>query len=310
LGIAKTSPVTPAQRARADQERVSQLFNQSFYNAIPLFLTNRTSEAFKEIGMACSLALHCMQHSPYWIYLRLLRLYSYPLWNRFPDVRSQIIVFLRALASRTLHDHHPLRRLLQVWNQGGIGTDAERISSLLRLSCDIVGPNSGLAPDEWAWIQDELCSLSYQRRDLYDVRRIARKLTEEPTAPLGVHITSKQMIARCHLHHGEFQEAENILIKTFQTCESFVSEHERSRYLQQTYSDLGYIYHVRGDRNLSLGCYDKALVHATRVNNIANISSVSCRVATLIGQEDKSKERPDGVPDHSWALWAFCRPYS
>ncbi|OAP64626.1 hypothetical protein AYL99_00598 [Fonsecaea erecta] len=55
---------------------VSRVFNKCFYNAIPLLFTNNTVEAFKEINLACSLASHCIQKSPYWIFLRLLHLYS------------------------------------------------------------------------------------------------------------------------------------------------------------------------------------------------------------------------------------------
>jgi tetratricopeptide (TPR) repeat protein len=294
------------------EETFALLFNKCFYNAIPLLLTNRTSEAFTEINLACSLAMRCLQLSPYWVFLRLLRLYSYPLWSRFPDVRRQIVSFLQALASRTLPNGHALKPLLEMWVQEEVGADAGRVASLLRLSSDTFGPASGLEAEEWAWIQDEICSLNYQRRELHDALRIARRLAEDPNVPRGVHITSRQMVARYHLQHGNIDEAEPILLQTLRTCAECDTEDEKARFLQQTYSDLGYIWHVRQDRARSLRYYEQALEKAIQVNNGANTNSLRCRIETLTIQDDRSEStsQTDGQQDSSWARWAFCRPYS
>lgn len=303
---------------RGDSEGISRRFNKCFYDAIPLLLTNRTSEAFKEISLACSLASHCLQHSPYWIFLRLLRLYSYPLWGRFSDVRRQIITFLQALASRTLPNGHTLRHLLELWAQEDIGSSSEHIASLLRLSSDALGPSSGLDPEEWAWIQDEICSLSYQRKEFHDALRLARKLSEDPNVPHGVHITSQQMIARYHLHYDNVNEAERILLSTKKLIADCKTEEEKARFSQQTFSDLGYIHHIKGDRVRSLLYYEAALKNATQVQNIANMSSLRCRVQALDldkpnqggNDEPASQTQSNGQNNSSWALWAFCRPYS
>jgi hypothetical protein len=315
LGFAKHLPRRRArEQTNLDEKGVSRLFNKCFYDAIPLLLTNRTSEAFERLSLACSLASHCLQRSPYWIFLRLLRLYSYPLWGRFPDVRRQIIAFLHALASRTLQEGHPLLPLLQLWAQEDIEHDPGPVASLLRLSSDMFGPASGLDPEEWAWIQDEICSLSYQRKEFHDALRIAKRLAEDPNVPLGVHIASLQMIARFHLQHGDIDSAKPILLRTLTLCAECSDEFERSRFLQQTFSDLGYIYHVRQDRGRSLKYYHQALERATRVKNTANMSSLRCRVETLTAEYEKSRDS-SYVPTEtqhaaSWALWAFCRPYS
>lgn len=299
-------------------EGVSRLFNKCFYNAIPLLLTNRTPEAFKEISLACSLASHCLQHSPYWVFLRLLRLYSYPLWGRFPDVRRQIVTFLQALAARTLPKGHALRPLLHLWAQEDAGFETGGIASLLRLSSDTFGPSSGLDTEEWAWIQDEICSLSYQRRELHDALRIARRLADDPNVPHGVQITSQQMIARYHLHHGNVDEAEVILLGTIKLCAACDTQDEQARFFQQTFSDLGYISHVRQDRVRSLSYYESALKNATQVQNIANMSSINCRVEALAEQTEQNGKgagtgrdgRSHAQHDSSWAMWAFCRPHS
>ncbi|KAJ9617228.1 hypothetical protein H2200_000949 [Cladophialophora chaetospira] len=314
LGFAKRPPHdrVGGQGARGE-EGVSRLFNKCFYNAIPLLLTNRTSEAFEEISLACSLASHCLQRSPYWIFLRLLRLYSYRLWARFPDVRRQIIAFLEALASRTLPDGHPLRPLLKLWAQQDIGDEPGRITSLLRLSSDTFGPGSGLEANEWAWIQDEICSLNYERREVHDALRIARRLVTNPNVPRGVHITSQQMIARYHLQQGDVDEAELILLDTLRTCAECDTDDEEARFLQQTYSDLGYICHVRQDRVGSLQFYQQALRKAIQVNNSANTSTLQCRVDYLTAQrEHDARSSGMSAQDHdkSWALWSICRPYS
>ncbi|EXJ60705.1 hypothetical protein A1O7_04858 [Cladophialophora yegresii CBS 114405] len=313
LGIGKSRQDSAHHQSTPESpggEPFALLFNKCFYNAIPLLLTNRTLEAFREINLACSLATRCLQLSPYWVFLRLLRLYSYPLWSRFPDVRRQIVGFLQALASRTLHPGHALKPLLEMWVQEEVGADAGRVASLLRLSSDTFGPASGLDPEERAWIQDEICSLNYQRKELHDALRIARRLSEDPTVPHGVHITSRQMVARYHLQQGNIDEAEPILLQTLKTCAECDTEDEKARFLQQTYSDLGYICHVRQDRARSLQYYERALEKAIQVNNGANTNSLRCRVATLTAQHDEPVSHPNEHQDSSWALWAICRPYS
>ncbi|KIW29191.1 uncharacterized protein PV07_05019 [Cladophialophora immunda] len=291
---------------------VSRVFNKCFYNAIPLLLTNNTVEAFKEINLACSLASHCIQKSPYWIFLRLLRLYSYPLWGRFPDVRRQIVHFLQALAGRTLTEGHVLKPLLKMWTQGEIDTNAGRVASILRLSSDKFGPASGLDVEEWAWIQDEICSLNYQRREFHDALRIAQRLAHDPNVPRGVHITSLQMIARQHLQHGNIDAAEPVLLETLKLCDGFELADDRARFLQQTFSDMGYMHDARQDRAQSSHYYQRALEKAIQVQNTANIASIRCRVeamAKLRGDRQGGQaEAQQG--NSSWALWAFCRPYS
>jgi hypothetical protein len=315
LGFAKRSPLQGAceQEARSE-EGISRLFNKCFYDAIPLLLTNRTSEAFKSISLACSLAAYCLQRSPYWIFLRLLRLYSYPLWGRFPDVRGQVVAFLQALASRTLPKGHPLLPLLQIWAQGEIEAESGRIASLLRLSADMFGPASGLDAEEWAWIQDEICSLSYQRKEFHDALRIAQRLAQDLNIPRGVHITAQQMIARFHLQHGDVDLAESILLSTLTTCAECDTDDEEARFLQQSFSDLGYICHVKQDRHQSSLYYQHALEKALQVQNTANTSSVRCRIDTLTAQYEQSRDSnyvpTDEQQESSWALWAFCRPYS
>ncbi|ETI24441.1 hypothetical protein G647_03810 [Cladophialophora carrionii CBS 160.54] len=315
LGIGKSSLDADHHQGKLKapgEEPFALLFNKCFYNAIPLLLTNRTLEAFREINLACSLATRCLQLSPYWVFLRLLRLYSYPLWSRFPDVRRQIVGFLQALASRTLPNGHALKPLLEMWVQEEVGADAGRVASLLRLSSDTFGPASGLDAEEWAWIQDEICSLNYQRKELHDALRIARRLSEDPKVPRGVHITSRQMVARYHLQHGHIDEAESILLQTLRTCAECDTEDEKARFLQQTYSDLGYIWHVRQDRVRSLQYYERALEKAIQVNNGANTNSLRCRIETLTLQRDQGEavSQTNEHQDSSWALWAFCRPYS
>ncbi len=316
LGFAKRSSRDEVGHQRAEVvEDVSRLFNKGFYDAVPLLMTNRTSEAFKEISLACSLASHCLQTSPYWIFLRLLRLYSYPLWSRFPDVRRQTISFLQALAARTLPEGHPLRPMLRMWAQEGVGEDTGRVASLLRLSSDSFGPASGLGAEEWAWIQDEICALSYQRKDVHDTLRIARSLADDPSVPRGVHITSRQMIARHHLQHGDIKGAEPILVGTLRTCLEYDTEEERARFLQQTYSDLGYICFARGERVRSLQFYRQALEKAiqSEMENGANTNSLRVRLDYLTTQYEQGAAL-NGIPgqeyDSSWALWAVCRPYS
>ena len=315
LGFAKRPSRDKVGEGAQGAQDVSRLFNKCFYDAIPLLMTNRTSEAFKEISLACSLASQCLQQSPYWVFLRLLRLYSYPLWGRFPDVRRQIIAFLQALATRTLPNGHPLRPLLQMWAQEEIGEESGRVPSILRLSADTFGPASGLDAEEWAWVQDEICSLSYQRKELHDAQRIARSLTEDPSVPRGVHIMSRQMIARFHLQLGDIDRAEPILIDTLRTCADYETEDERARYLQQTYSDLGYICHVRGEQVRSLHFYQQALDKAmqSEMENGANTNSLRARVDYLTAQYEQGGAL-NGTRvqenDSSWALWAVCRPYS
>ena len=315
LGVAKLRRAQGPRSPDTQGEDDLRVFNQCFYNAIPMLLTNRTPEAFKEINLACSLATLCLQRSPYWIFLRLLRLYSYPLWGRFPDVRRQIVQFLQALALRTLPEGHPLKPLLAMWAQEEMEADAGRVASLLRLSSDALGPISGLDAEEWAWIQDEICSLSYQRKDFHDALRIAQRLADDPNVPPGVHITSKQMIARYHLQHGNIEKAQSILFETLDLCEEYTSDDdERARFLQQTFSDLGYLYHVREDRTRSLWYYQQAHDKAVQVNNTANMSSIRCRMeAVSVTQEEQTQDADltqGPTTSSNWALWAFCRPYS
>ncbi|EXJ69912.1 uncharacterized protein A1O5_06985 [Cladophialophora psammophila CBS 110553] len=294
-------------------DSVSRIFNKCFYDAIPLLLTNNTVQAFKEINLACSLASHCLQKSPYEIFLRLLRLYSYPLWGRFPDVRCQIVNFLQALAFRTLAEGHALKPLLKVWTQGEIEANAGRVASILRLSSDKFGPASGLDAEEWAWIQDEICSLNYQRREFSDALRIAQRLADDPRVPRGVHITSLQMIARHHLLHGQIEAAEPVLLETLKICAGYDREDDRARFLQQTYSDMGYIYDVREDRAQSSHYYQQALEKAIQVQNAANIASIRCRMDAIARLHEDRQGSPTETRQgnaSSWALWAFCRPYS
>ncbi|OAL22133.1 hypothetical protein AYO20_11233 [Fonsecaea nubica] len=324
--VAAWSPLGFANRERRHElsgiaclngDSVSQVFNKCFYNAIPLLLTNNTAEAFQEINLACSLASHCLQTTPYWVFLRLLRLYSYPLWGRFPDVRRQIVRFLQALACRTLAEGHVLKPLLKVWTQGEIEANAGRVSSILRLSSDRFGPNSGLDVEEWAWIQDEICSLNYQRREFSDALRIAQKLAADPSVPRGVHITALQMIARQHLQKGNIEAAEPILLQTLTMCDSYEHDDDRARFLQQTYSDMGYMYGVRQNRARSSHYYQLALEKAVQVQNPANIASIRCRVEAMDmtdhhGTYHQTSQAQPSQPQSrtSWALWAFCRPYS
>ena len=315
LGVAKPSSHHENRGQHfSDEEGISHLFNKCFYDAIPLLLTSRMTDAFERISLACSLASHCLQRSPYRIYLRLLRLYSYPLWGHFKPIRRQIVVFLRALALRTLAAGHPLLPLLRIWAHNDFELDTDRIASLLRLSSDSFGSTSGLDPEEWAWIQDEICSLSYQRKEFHDALRIASRLADDPTVPRGILITSKQMIARFHLHHGNVDRAHSLLLTTLPSCAEYDTADESFRFLQQTFSDLAYIYHVRKDRARSLQHYQLALEKALLVNDSANISSVRCRVETLTAQYEQARDS-SYVPTETqqastWALWAFCRPYS
>ncbi|KIX99484.1 uncharacterized protein Z520_05060 [Fonsecaea multimorphosa CBS 102226] len=299
-------------------DSVSLLFNKCFYDAIPLLLTGDTVGAFREINLACSLASHCFQTSPYWIFLRLLRLYSYPLWDRFPDVRAQIVHFLQALAFRTLSEGHVLKPLLKLWTQGEIDANAGRIASILRLSSDKFGPASGLDVDEWAWIQDEICSLNYQRKEFDDALRIARRLAQDPSVPLGVHIAALQMIARQYLQNDDVAAAEPVLLETLRLCqESGYDDDFKARFLQQTFSDMGYMYGARrdADRAKSAHYYQQALAKAAQAQNPANMASIRCRIEAMakLHAHDKAGNKAQAQAQQdttSWALWAFCRPYS
>jgi hypothetical protein len=294
-----------------------KLFNRCFYNAMPLLLTGRTREAFAQLNLACSLAAHCLLRSPYWILLRLLRLYSYPLWDRFPDIRQQTVKYIQALASGTLHGGHPLRPLLELWASDQMENDTGRVASLLRLSSDSFGPDSGLGVTEWGWIQDELCSLSYQRKEYHDALRIARKLSDRSDIPLGVKITAQHMVARCHIHEYNFALAELILDECLHLCGECGTEQEQAMFLQQTYSDLGYLAWVKGNQDMSSTYYQEALTKAFQVNNVvnntANIASLRCRMealAALSADRDTSGQSIGQAHPSIWALWAFCRPYS
>ncbi|KIW40483.1 uncharacterized protein PV06_07679 [Exophiala oligosperma] len=163
-------------------------FNKCFYDAIPLLLTKRTSEAFEKINLACTLASQCLQDYPYWVFLRLLRLYAYPLWARFGEVRSHMVRYLRLLASRTLPTGHSLNTLLDVWSEAGMEPYKDRLTALLRLTSDLIGPSSRLEAGEWAWVQDEICSLHYQLGGFNDALRIAEWLAEDTRVPMGVRI--------------------------------------------------------------------------------------------------------------------------
>ena len=316
LGLAKSEqPSQGRRKLDLEGEEDLRIFNKCFYDAIPMLLTNRTFEAFQEINVACSLARQCLERSPYWIFLRLLRLYSYPLWDWFSDVRRQIVNFLQALASRTLPDGHPLKPLLELWAQDDIKNDKARLDSLLRLSSDTFGPSSGLDAEEWAWIQDEICSLTYRRSAFHDALRIASRLAENPDVPHGVHIASRHMIARYHLHHDNIQEAETILLETLTMCDELDTEDEKARFLQQSYSELGYVYHVKQEQTRSLVYHQQALRKAIQLGNTAHIYSLRCRMEILSTenrqqQDEGLKQIHTQQQDSSWALWAFCRPYS
>ncbi|KIW79555.1 hypothetical protein Z517_06167 [Fonsecaea pedrosoi CBS 271.37] len=71
---------------------------------------------------------------------------------------------------------------------------------------------------------------------------------------------------------------EPILLKTLTMCNSFEHDDDRARFLQQTYSDLGYMYGVRQNRAQSSHYYRLALEKAIQVQNTANIASIRCRV--------------------------------
>ncbi len=147
------------------------------------------AEAFKEINSACSLAAQCLQSCPYWIFLRLLRLHTYPLWTQFADIRSHIIRFLHILASCTLPHGHVLRLLLKLWSQANLEIGKGTIAAILRLSSDVLGPSSHLEIEEWAWVQDEICSLHYQLRGFNDALVIAERFAQDENVPPGVRIS-------------------------------------------------------------------------------------------------------------------------
>ncbi|KIW19223.1 hypothetical protein PV08_03517 [Exophiala spinifera] len=289
-------------------------FNKCFYDAIPLLLTKRTSEAFEKINFACSLALQCLQDCPYWVFLRLLRLYAYPLWGRFADVRSHIIRYLRLLASRTLPVSHPLNNLLDMWIEAGMEPDKARLAALLRLTSDLIGPSSPLEAEEWAWVQDEICSLHYQLGGFNDALRIADRLAVDTQIPLGVRICSLQMVARQYLHQANIEKAESILLDTLQLCDEAPDDFGADCFVPQSYSDLGYASFMKGDYKRSSILFESALNKARQVQNSGNASSIQCRIEATSQQntaDDPAETSSQAMKANSkWALWAFCRPFS
>ncbi|KAL6252814.1 hypothetical protein RBB50_000533 [Rhinocladiella similis] len=291
-------------------------FNRCFYDAIPLLLTKHTSEAFEKINLACSLASQCLQDCPYWVFLRLLRLYAYPLWAQFGDVRSHMIRYLRLLASRTLPIGHPLNNLLDTWTEAGMEPDKDRLAALLRLTSDFIGPSSLLEAEEWAWVQDEICSLHYQLGGFDDALRIAERLAGETKVPLGVRISSLQMVARQHLHQDNIEEAESILLDTLNLCDQAPDDCEADCFVAQSYSDLGYVSYMRGDHERSAILFRSALNKAREVQNSGNASSIQCRIEATRQQghtdDPNPAETSSGATQTNsrWALWAFCRPFS
>ncbi|KAK6387134.1 hypothetical protein LTS17_000400 [Exophiala oligosperma] len=289
-------------------------FNKCFYDAIPLLLTKRTSEAFEKINLACTLASQCLQDYPYWVFLRLLRLYAYPLWARFGEVRSHMVRYLRLLASRTLPTGHSLNNLLDVWSEAGMEPYKDRLTALLRLTSDLIGPSSRLEAGEWAWVQDEICSLHYQLGGFNDALRIAEWLAEDTRVPMGVRISSLQMVARQHLHQENTEKAESILLDILSICGRAPEDCEAERFVPQSYSDLGYVSYMRGDHERSSTLFCAALNKAREVHNSGNASSIQCRIEATRHQDNGNSpvETSSGSTraNSRWALWAFCRPFS
>ncbi|KAK5446581.1 hypothetical protein LTS15_009513 [Exophiala xenobiotica] len=220
------------------------MFNKCFYDAIPLLLTKHTSEAFKEINSACSLATQCLQSCPYWIFLRLLRLHTYPLWTHFADIRSHILGFLHVLAPCTLPHGHVLRPLLELWTRANLETGKGSIAAILRLSSDLLGPSSLLEIEEWAWVQDEICSLHYQLGGFSDALVIAERFAQDENVPPGVRISSLQM--------------------TLDLCEQHYYDSSIARFLPQTYSDLAYLFNLMGEYGQSFNYYRESIAESQR----------------------------------------------
>ncbi|OAP64625.1 hypothetical protein AYL99_00597 [Fonsecaea erecta] len=176
-------------------------------------------------------------------------------------------------------------------------TSGEQIASILRLYADKFGPASGL--------------------DFDDALRIALWLTHDPGVPSGVHITALQMIARQQLKAGDVEAAEPILRETLRLCDgkSIDDDDDRARFLQQTLSDMGYMYGARRDRAQSAHYYGQALDKAIQVQNTANVASIRCRIQAMADIPEnptlalaQAQAQPGNTT--SSALWAFCRPYS
>jgi hypothetical protein len=289
------------------------MFNKCFYDAIPLLLTKHTSEAFKEINSACSLAAQCLQSCPYWIFLRLLRLHTYPLWTHFADIRSHIIEFLHVLASRTLPHGHVLRPLLELWTRANLEIDKGMIAAILRLSSDLLGPSSPLEIEEWAWVQDEICSLHYQLGGFSDALVIAERFAQDENVPAGVRISSLQMVARQHLHQSKIDMAKSLLCQTLDLCEQHYHDSSIPRFLPQTFSDLAYLFNLNGEYGQSFNYYREALQKAREVQNPGNVASIQCRMEATKPRtrtEQRAGTGTDTSQASNWAQWAFCRPFS
>ncbi|KAK5197884.1 hypothetical protein LTR47_000112 [Exophiala xenobiotica] len=159
------------------------------------------------------------------------------------------------------------------------------IAAILRLSSDLLGPSSPLEIKEWAWVQDEICSLHYQLGGFSDALVIAERFAQDENVPAG----------------------------TLDLCEQHYHDSSIPRFLPQTYSDLAYLFNLNGEYGQSFNYYREALQKAREVQNPGNVASIQSRMEATKPRtrtEQRAGTGTDTSQASNWAQWAFCRPFS
>lgn len=121
------------------------------------------------------------------------------------------------------------------------------------------------------------------------------------------------MVARQHLQQGKFDTAESFLFQTLDLCKQHHDDSSIARFLPQTYSDLAYLFNLRGEHAQSFTYYREALQKAREVRNPGNVASIQCRMEA-INQRARTEQLDENATEtsqaSSWAQRAFCRPFS
>jgi Tfp pilus assembly protein PilE len=121
------------------------------------------------------------------------------------------------------------------------------------------------------------------------------------------------MVARQHLHQSKIDTAKSFLCQTLDLCEQHYHDSNIARFLPQTYSDLAYLFNLKGEYGQSVNYYREALQKAREVQNPGNVASIQCRMEATKQRartEQRAETEADTSQASSWAQWAFCRPFS
>lgn len=256
----------PGGRHFSPGEETARLpFTKSFHDGCHLLASGRNDEAFARLNTGCGYVKEYLPQRSYLILIQIMRLFSYQIWARFPDLRRHLLKYFRLMASQTLEKNHPFRDLLETWD--ATETLTSGIQRVLALIAEEYGPNGGLPHHDWVWIQDEVAFWYYQLSNFGEALTIARGLADEDSVPASVSNKALGLMGQCYLQQRRFQDAAAVLFRVVEVCEGPRNDGDAAMNISlfSTLFDIGVLFETMNDPAQSFQYYCRAMEEAAKI---------------------------------------------